>query len=210
MREMSVNAGFEEIAHAAGAAAASAVAEAEAAAAGEQLDLLGLAPPIRSIGQAADQVRAQIAEAARVRGRGRPPGAQNKITQDAKRWITRVVGDPLIESARWLLHTPASMAKELDCTVLEAFGMQQRIREGLLPYLHAKLAPVGEDGRAVPLFQLIMGGAGDELEGVDLAPWLADPEVVRTLEHEGEQNQGVSGADRPQSQTGQSQKVASD
>jgi hypothetical protein len=201
MREMSVNAGFEEIARTTGAAAAAAVAEAAAAAAGEQLELLGLAPPIRSIGQAADQVRAQIAEAARVRGRGRPPGAQNKITQDAKRWITRVVGDPLIESARWLLHTPASMAKELDCTVLEAFGLQQRIREGLLPYLHAKLAPVGEDGRPLPLFQLIMGAGAEGVDGGDLAPWLGDPEVRRTLEHENEQNQGVSGDEADQSQT---------
>ena len=199
---MSVNAGFEEIARGSLAAAAAAAAE-------EQLELLGLAPPIRSSGTQAEAVRAQIAEAARVRGRGRPPGAQNKITQDAKRWITRVVGDPLIESARWLLHTPASMAAELSCTVLEAFTLQQRIREGLLPFMHSKLAPVGEDGRAIPLFQLVMGGA-EELGTGPIAPWLSDPEVMRTLEVEDQRNQGLSGTEESQSQTSQSQNVAND
>lgn len=194
--------GFEGIARGIAAAAAEAGGD-------RQLELLDLAPPIRSTGGQADQVRAQIAEAARVRGRGRPLGAQNLLTKQAKEWITRVVGDPLIESARWLLHTPASLAKELDCELLEAFRLQQAIREGIMPYMHSKLAPVGEDGRALPLFQLIMGGA-EELDQASLAPWLHDPEIVRTLEAEDQRNQGVSDADRPQSQTPQSQKAPSD
>jgi hypothetical protein len=198
---MSGNAGFEGIARGIAAAAAEA---------GErQLELLDLAPPIRSTGGQADQVRAQIAEAARVRGRGRPLGAQNVLTKQAKEWITRVVGDPLVESARWLLHTPASLAQELSCTLIEAFRLQQAIREGLLPYMHSKLAPVGEDGRALPLFQLIMGGIEGH-DGAEAAPWLQDPEIVRTLELEDERNQGVSGVDRSQSQTSQSQNVSSD
>jgi len=196
--------GFEGIARGIATAAESAAI----ADAGEQLELLGLAPPIRSTGGQADQVRAQIAEAARVRGRGRPPGAQNILTKQAKEWITRVVGDPLIESARWLLHTPASLAKELDCELLEAFRLQQAIREGIMPYMHSKLAPVGEDGRALPLFQLIMGGV-EEADQASLAPWLHDPEVVRTLEAEDQRNQGVSEGDRSQSQTSQSQNPGS-
>jgi hypothetical protein len=197
---MGVNDGFEGIARGIAAAAAEA---------GErQLELLDLAPPIRSTGGQADQVRAQIAEAARVRGRGRPLGAQNILTKQAKEWITRVVGDPLIESARWLLHTPSSFAQELSCTPLEAFRLQQAIREGIMPYMHSKLAPVGEDGRALPLFQLIMGGA-EEADAAASAPWLHDPEVVRTLEAEDQRNQGVSEPDRPQSQTSQSQNVPS-
>jgi hypothetical protein len=199
---MTKTGGFEGIARAAGAAASAAVAEA----AGEQLDLLGLAPPSRlAPGERRDGLQAQMVEAGRVRARGRPPGAQNIATQQAKAWLVRMFGDPMIEAARWLLHTPASMAAELDCTLLEAFDRQQRIREALLPFIHAKLAPVGEDGRPLPMFQLIMGGA-EGLDAGTVAPWLHDPEVARTLEHEAEQNQGVSEAEAPLSQTSESQK----
>ena len=194
---MGANDGFEGIARGIAAAAAEA--------GDRQLELLDLAPPIRSAGGQADAVRAQIVEAARVRGRGRPPGAQNLLTKQAKEWITRVVGDPLIESARWLLHTPDSLAKELSCTLLEAFKLQQAIREGLMPYMHSKLAPVGEDGRPLPMFQLIMGGA-EGLDAGTVAPWLNDPEVARTLELEDERNQGVSVEAGDQSQTSQSQR----
>jgi hypothetical protein len=194
---MGANDGFEGIARGIAAAAAEA--------GDRQLELLDLAPPIRSTGGQADLVRAQIAEAARVRGRGRPPGAQNLLTKQAKEWIARVVGDPLIESARWLLHTPDSLAKELSCTLLEAFKLQQAIREGIMPYMHSKLAPVGEDGRPLPMFQLIMGGA-EGLDAGTVAPWLNDPEVARTLELEDERNQGVSVGAGDQSQTSESQR----
>jgi len=198
---MSKNAGFEGIARAAGAAATAAVAEAS----GEQLELLSLAPPSRlAAGNRRDALQAQMVEAARVRGRGRPPGAQNVATQQAKAWLVRMFGDPMIESARWLLHTPASLAAELDCTLLEAFDRQQRIREALMGFIHAKVAPVGEDGRPLPMFQLIMGGA-EGLDGGTVAPWLNDPEVARTLELEDERNQGVSVDAGDQSQTSQSQ-----
>lgn len=199
---MSGKGGFEGIVAAAGREASAAVA----AGAGDQLDFLGLAPPSRLAPTDSRRAAglAQIEEAARVRGRGRPPGAQNIATKQAKAFLVRAFGDPMIESARWLLHTPSSMAAELDCTLLEAFDRQQRIREALMPFLHSKLAPVGEDGRPLPLFQLIMGGA----EGLDVAaaPWLNDPEVRHALEAEAEQNQGLSDDAGDGSQTTGSQR----
>jgi hypothetical protein len=37
-------------------------------------------------------------------------------------------GDPTFDSARWLAHTPATLARELHCTLLEAFDRLERIR----------------------------------------------------------------------------------
>jgi hypothetical protein len=155
-------------------------------------------PPSRLDPVAAAAGRAEVAAAARVRGVGRPPGARNLATKQVKEFIVKMFGDPMIESARWLLHTPASLGRELGITVVEAFDRQQRIREALMPFIHAKIAPVGEDGRAMPFFQLIMG-ASTGADRAGLAPWLDDPEIAAALEHEGQQNQGVSDADREKS-----------
>jgi len=179
--------GFEGIARelVAGAAAAAAADGAEA-----QLDLLALLPAGRQAPTEAES--AAILANAMPRGRGRPLGAGNLATREVKRALVKLFGDPLLESARWLLHTPHTMARELSCSPLEAFTMQQRIREALAPFIHAKVAPVGEDGRtALPTFQLVIGGAGADLGS--LAPWLADPEIAAALELE--QNQALSAAD---------------
>lgn len=181
--------GFVGIAGVAGAAVAAIAAAAREA--DPQLDLLAMLPPTRSPpGVAVDAIRAEVLENARGRRMGRPPGAQNLATREAKEFFVRVFGDPLLESGRWLLHTPSTLAKELGCTILEAFDRQQRIRDALMPFLHTKLAPTGEDGRAVPVFQLVMGGVAGELEEDGLAPWLADPEIRLAIQ--GEQKQGVS------------------
>lgn len=156
----------------------------------EQLDLVGMLPPRREA-EDAGLVRDHVLANARARGVGRPLGAPNLATRQVKEFIVKVFGDPLIESARWLLHTPATLARALDCTVAEAFDRQQRIREALAPYIHAKVAPVGEDGQPVPFFQLIMGSPGGP-GAVARAPWLDDPEVRQALEHEDQRNQRVS------------------
>src|SRR5262245_23737534 len=143
-----------------GAAAAAAEAEAAAAiaAAGEQLDMLELLPVTRLAGAELERAQREAIAQAAPRGRGRPLGAGNLATRDVKRVLVKMFGDPLLESARWLLHSPRSMAAELGCTVLEAWDRQQKIRDSLAPFVHARLGPVGEDGRAiVPAFNLVLG-----------------------------------------------------
>lgn len=166
-----------------------AAARVDQAADGEQLSLLDLVPSSRG---SREQFAAEIVDQAKPRGRGRPLGAENLATRQVKAMVARLFGDPLLESARWLLHTPRSMAQELGCTVLEAWDRQQRVREALLPFMHSRMAPVGEDGRAVvPSFNLVIGGAG---AGADMAPWLSDPEIAAAmaLADETEQNQELS------------------
>lgn len=162
----------------------------------EQLDLGIL--PTRFHGEKAEEQRKIVSADQRARGAGRPPGAQNLATRDVKAFVRKLFGDPMIDSARWLMHTPQTMAKELGCTIAEAFDRQEAIRRDLRPYFYARLAPVGEDGQPVPFLQMILGGQGGEAS--TMPPWLMDPEVKGTIEGEiaakrkVEENQGVSDA----------------
>src|SRR3990172_2633839 len=104
------------------------------------------------------QKRRKKEVAKRGGGGGRPPGAQNLVTRQAREFVRRVFGDPLIESARWLLHTPETLAKELNCTIADAFDRLEGIRRDLRPFFYAKLAPTDAEGRpVVPQFAMVIG-----------------------------------------------------
>lgn len=165
--------------------------ELAAAAPGEQLDLLAEAPPSRFAADGAELgTRRTLNQVLQARGHGRPKGAQNLATRDMREFIRRVFGDPMLETGRWALHTPETLAKELGCSLLEAFDRLQGLRECLLPYFYAKLAPVDNDGRAVvPQFAMVIGG---QIMGQERPPWMDDPDVRRAIEQQ-QQNQGVTG-----------------
>jgi hypothetical protein len=156
-------------------------------AAGDQLELIGL--PANLSDEAATRAR----ESARARGRGRPPGATNKATDDVKAFCRRVFGfDPLIEGFRWAQHSPESLAIALNCTRLEAFDRLETLRRDLCRYFHAPVQPVDAAGQAVPMFVMQVGGPVTVGAGAGAAPgvppWLADPRRAATIE----QNQGVT------------------
>src|SRR6202023_987346 len=67
------------------------------------------------------------------------------------------LGDPMLESARWAMPTPASLAKELGCTIGEAFDRLEKIRSDLRPYFYAKQAPVDADGKPAPWLTMSFG-----------------------------------------------------
>jgi hypothetical protein len=155
-------------------------------AAGDQLELIGL--PANLAPETADRAR----ESARARGRGRPPGATNKATDDVKAFCRRVFGfDPLIEGFRWAQHSPESLAIALNCTRLEAFDRLEALRRDLCRYFHAPVQPVDQAGQAVPMFVMQVGavtvGAGAGAPA-GVPPWLTDPRRATTIE----QNQQVS------------------
>jgi hypothetical protein len=97
------------------------------------------------------------------------------------------------------MHTPASLALELGCTRLEAARFIDDIRADLQRLFYAPQAPVGEDGRPVPFFNVQVGTAASSGPGAR-PPWeyLGGPIV------DNEQNQGVSGDAAGQSHAGQS------
>ena len=107
--------------------------------------------------------------AVQVRRAGRPAGSVNLPRRQMMELFARKGVDPLLEMARWLQHTPQSLASELRCSQLEAFDRLQGLRRDLAPFIYGKAAPVDEDGQPVPMFNLTIGGMGG---GGDVAPWL--------------------------------------
>lgn len=143
------------------AAAAAAAKPPEA----EQLDLM---PPTRS--NLTDDEQGRIERAVRRDRAGRPPGAQNRTTREMLDFIRRVIGDPMLESARQLLHTPETLSIELGCTKGEAFDRLEKIRTDLRPYFYAKQAAVDTDGKPVPGLTMVFPGQSAPRIGADGAP----------------------------------------
>lgn len=171
-----------------------AVARAEARAAGvpveAQIDLL---PPSRFDPLIDPVERGKVVEAVKRDRAGRPPGAKNKTTRDMLEFVRKTIGDPMLESARWAMHTPETLAAELGCTRLEAFDRLQKIRGELLPYFYAKQAPVDSDGKAVPGLTVEFHGQGASRIGADgqqLPPWLYQQDDP-TAHEKSQQNQRI-------------------
>src|SRR5262249_20467699 len=96
----------------------------------------------------------------RVRRVGRPPGARNLAQRDAIEFIRKTIGDPMLLRARWLLHSPESLAREFGCSALEAFNLLDRVAADLMRYCYAPRAAEDDKGNAVvPNFQVAIGGA---------------------------------------------------
>jgi hypothetical protein len=162
----------------------------------EQLELLA---PTRF--QPGEERHDAMVEAVKRQRGGRPLGARNIATREAVDFVRRVFGDPLIESARWLLHSPETMARELGCTKLEAFDRQESIRCDVRRYCYAPLAAVDARGNAVPpALTVVIGGREVVLSasGEELPPWERDRLQI-------EQNQEVSERDPEKSHDDQSQ-----
>lgn len=116
--------------------------------------------------------------------RGRPSGARNLVTAQTIDFVRRVFGDPLIESARWLLHSPQSLARELSCTAAEAFDRQEAIRRDLRRYCHPLMAPVDAQGRAVPPTLAVILGGAERLapDGTVLPPWERSETEIKQIQ----------------------------
>lgn len=133
----------------------------------EQLDML---PP--TYNQPGSPRAAAIAELVRRDRAGRPAGSQNLKQRDAVAFIRRVFGDPLVDRARWAMHTPASLAMELGCSKLEAFDRLDKMRADLARFMYAPLAPVDDKGNAVvPFFAMQIGGGQTAAPGQEASPW---------------------------------------
>ena len=141
------------------------LAAARDAAAPEQLALLPA--PTRFDGDQAAEQQARVERHAR----GRPAGSQNRATREVKELCRRMFGDPLLEGFRWAQHTPESLAVELGCSKLEAFDRLEALRRDLTRYFYAPMQPIGEDGRPVPAFTLVVGGQNVQVAAGGAPPW---------------------------------------
>lgn len=151
------------------AIAEAAAAAIEATPPAAQLELL---PPTRF--EEGDKQHQRVVASVRRDRAGRPEGARNIATREAVEFVRRVFGDPLIESARWAMHTPKSLAIELGCTKLEAFDRLEDIRKDLRRFMYAPLAAVDGQGNAVsPTLAVVIGGADGavSVDGRPIPPW---------------------------------------
>jgi len=138
---------------------------------GEQLVMELIPEALPSRFEPGSEEHQAAVEKARRNWKGRPAGAQNLHTRDMLRYVRRIYGDPLEGSARYLLHSPETLAAELNCSKLEAFDRLEKIRSDLRAYVYAKLAPTDDKGvPVVPNFSVQIGGAGPA-GGPDSVPW---------------------------------------
>ena len=152
---------------------------------GEQLDLLD------EIEEAATAL--PIPPAKIATGKGRPPGARNRRTEEWVRYLLSRYRSPLVGLLEIYSRPPQELAKQVGVETGEAARMQLQAMIAALPYLHQRL-PLAVDVTSDSRGLLVVGeiGAGTIIGGLTLP--LAD----------NEQNQEVSGSAAEQSDGGQS------
>ena len=107
-----------------------------------------------------------LPEAARPRGRGRPRGSRNRTTSEMIRLMrARGVPDPLEWLGQLYCRPTAEVAQVMGVKRAEAATLQVRAAVDSLPYWHSK-QPVILDptGAALPVIQIVVGGAAAELK----------------------------------------------
>lgn len=136
------------------------------------------APPADQLSMFAVPTRFQGARAEAIQAgaelrRGRPAGSTNAATEDWRKLLLSRGKSPLQSLMEWSLHTPTTLAAELQCTRLEAFKLLKEVWAELSPYLHARMAPVDDKGvPVVPMFHMSApGGQVAVLAGAGAAPW---------------------------------------
>ena len=136
------------------------------------------------------------------RGRGRPPGATNKSTNDWVDYIRSRYRSPLEMLAEVFSRPVHELANELRCDRLEAFKLQLIAAKELAPYLHSKMPQaVLLERRSSVYLSIDMGDSEQRIpinadEGLVIEGELLEPGSV--------ENQQLSAAPRAQSDEGQS------
>lgn len=168
VRVMGADGGGRAIVGQALAAAGGAMARDRAAAEGEQLSMLAV--PIGN--PRAKHLRAAVERRNKA---GRPPGAVNKSAKELREYLLARGVHPLQRMMEFMLHSPQSLAVELNCSMLEAALFLRELWKDAAPYFAPKLVPTDTEGRELPFFQMIVGGQHAHLAaGEGGVPWL-DP-----------------------------------
>ena len=111
---------------------------------------------------------------------GRPRGSRNKATAAMVAYLRRNYADPLEGMAATLTRTVADLAVELECTKLEAFGLQATAMRDLAPYIYAKV-PANMKLKGEGRFVLTIGDEVDLAAGEEddtSEPFDIDGDVV--------------------------------
>lgn len=136
------------------------------------IDLLMGLDPAGTAARAAEQLAllptpAAVEEAREPRGPGRPPGARNRSTSEWVDYIANRYRDPRLFLAEAYSRPAEGLARELGCTRLEAFQLQVKAAEGLLPYMAQKqpaaiqISAAGEISLVLVAPQATLEASGD-------------------------------------------------
>lgn len=137
--------------------------------------------------------RAEAIQDGAERRRGRPEGAPNVATADWRKLLLSRGKSPLQSLMEWSLHSPTTLAAELQCSRLEAFRLLKEVWAELAPYLHGRLAPVDDKGApVVPFFAMNAPGAQVAVVGQGgRMPWEGPWSGYAEPDAETQQNQAL-------------------
>lgn len=106
----------------------------------------------------------EAGEDGKRRGPGRPPGAKNKSTLDWARYIQARYRDPRLFLAETYNRPVEQLAKELDCSLLDAFRVQFMAAKEIAPYIASKMPTADDDGgKEIPSLALYVSDEGAKL-----------------------------------------------
>ena len=136
--------------------------------------------------------------AAGPRGRGRPPGAKNKNTEEWRKFLLSTGRSPLEVLQQTFSCSIEQLARALgrDAPVtfdqaLELYKLQIQAAKELAPYVHQKMPMAIDNGNGGGLIQLVINQGIANAQGIENAA----PHAFKILNTPSEENQLVSEAD---------------
>ena len=129
------------------------------------------------------------------RGRGRPPGAKNKNTEEWRKFLLATGRSPLEVLQQTFSCSIEQLARALgrDAPVtfdqaLELYKLQIQAAKELAPYVHQKMPLAIDNGNGGGLIQLVINQGLADAQGIQNAA----PHAFKILNSPDEQNQLVS------------------
>lgn len=136
--------------------------------------------------------------APKARGRGRPPGAKNKSTEEWREYLLTRGQSPLVVLQQTFSMSVGELALALGKTghltfdqALELYKLQIMAAKELAPYLHSKMPQAVDVGGEGGLIQLVINHGAAARQGVQDAGGAA----FQVLNTPDEENQLVTDAD---------------
>ena len=124
------------------------------------------------------------------RGRGRPPGAKNKNTEQWRDYLLSRYASPLEGLAQTYSLPIDEICKMLSCTKLDAFKLQILAMKELAPYVHQKM-PLALDAGDKGLISLFINALPQSSVQVGAAA----PDAITEVLREPQQNQLLTAHD---------------
>ena len=154
----------------------------------EQLDLLPLSQP--------DSGREAQNRGIKSQGPGRPPGSRNNSTEAWSQYLLSKYPSPVEGLMATYSRPVRDLARELGCSILDAFKIQQKAMEAAAPYVHKKqpMAIENNGNELIPL--VIQAGNFNADQGDQNAN-----QGMQILDNNMQQNQGLTERDNAVSVT---------